>query len=85
MTLGPLATGEFLVEKKDDSGGSGANFLVDWDAESAVPPPVAEAVMIGTSGQQGISFVRPGVTVRRDTGDESQVDDTPPSETGGEQ
>lgn len=64
MRLGPLATGEFLVEKGDSTGGSGANFLVEWTAEEPVSPPVVEAVMIDTSSQQGISFVRTAVVVR---------------------
>lgn len=64
MKLGPLATGEFLVARDDTSGGSGANFLVQWAADTDVSPPVVEAVMIDTSSQQGISFVRGGVVVR---------------------
>ena len=69
MRLGPLATGEFLISKDESSGGSGANFLVEWDAEETVSPPVVEAVMIDTSSQQGISFVRSGVVVRETGGE----------------
>jgi hypothetical protein len=54
--LGPLATREILVDESDSSGGSGANFVVRWSADKAVNAPIIETVMIGTQGQQGISF-----------------------------
>lgn len=65
IRVGPLATVEFLVERDDKSGGSGANFLVDWVAEQQVAEPIIEAVMIDTQGQQGISFLTQGKVVRR--------------------
>ena len=40
LRLGPLESTEFLVEKRDVSGGSGANFVVEWSAEGAVNPPI---------------------------------------------
>lgn len=57
VTVGPLATREFLVGEKDTAGGSGAKFLVRWKSAQAMIPPVVEAVMIGTANSQGISFV----------------------------
>ena len=63
-SLAPLATTEFLVERDDTSGGSGANFLVEWISKEPVTQPVIEAVMIDTSGQQGISFARSGTVIR---------------------
>lgn len=62
--LGALATNEFLIERSDTSGGSGANFLVEWTASQSVSEPIVEAVMIDTSGQQGISFARTGTVIR---------------------
>lgn len=64
LPLSPLATTEFLVERDDVTGGSGANFLVEWVAEQEVTEPIIEAVMIDTKGQQGISFARSGRSVR---------------------
>ena len=61
--LGPYATADFVVDQSDRTGGSGASFLVEWTAESPVASPVVEAVMINTSGQQGISFVTEGRVV----------------------
>jgi hypothetical protein len=63
--LAPMATREFIVEEEDSSGGSGANFVVDWSAAQAVSEPVVEAVMIGTTGGQGISFTSVGRTLER--------------------
>ena len=63
VRLGPLATTEILVERDDASGGSGANFLVEWAADRPVPEPIIEAVMIDTDRQQGISFARQGVVI----------------------
>lgn len=64
VRLGPLATSEFLIEREDTSGGSGANFLVEWLSREVVSAPVIEAVMIDMDRQQGISFARNGVVVR---------------------
>ncbi|WP_165441699.1 DUF3124 domain-containing protein [Rubinisphaera italica] len=63
--LGPLATTEFLVERKDATGGSGANFIVEWHADEPVSAPIIETVMIDTSSQQGISFVRQGKVIKQ--------------------
>jgi hypothetical protein len=63
--LAPLATAEFVVPSRDASGGSGANFLVELTMDSVVTEPVVEAVMIGISGNAGVSFVSPGRMLRR--------------------
>lgn len=60
VRLPALGTTEILVERDDSSGGSGANFLVEWFADTPVTEPIVEAVMIDTKSQQGISFVRRG-------------------------
>jgi len=60
MRLGPLETTAFLVEKRDASGGSGANFIVVWDAKEPVYEPLVEAIMVGFSGNNSISFTSPG-------------------------
>jgi hypothetical protein len=64
VTVPPLSAREFTVEQNDTSGGAGASFLVRWKADTAVNEPVAEAVMIGTSNSQGISFTSRGVVVQ---------------------
>jgi len=63
IRLAPLQTIEFLVERRDSSGGSGANFLVEWLGERQVNKPLVEAVMVGTAGTQGIGFGRSGIEI----------------------
>lgn len=64
LTVKPLGTTRFLVAESDRDGGSGAKFLVEWRSQRPITPPVIEAVMIGTGGQQGISFTSRGVTIK---------------------
>ncbi|MGB5191911.1 MAG: DUF3124 domain-containing protein, partial [Polyangiales bacterium] len=62
IKLDPLQTIEFLIERHDASGGSGANFIVEWHAaDKNVHAPLIEAVMVGRSGTNAISFVRKSV------------------------
>ena len=70
--LAPLASTEVVVRERDLSGGSGANFLVEWSSASASSPPVIQAVMIGSAGNMGISFVCEGTTIRRSDPAESR-------------
>jgi hypothetical protein len=65
VPVGPMASTNFLVEQQDDTGGVGANFIVEWQADLAVTPPVIEAVMISASNSQGISFVTQGRVLHR--------------------
>jgi len=59
LRMAPLATTEFVVAERDTTGGSGANFLVEWTAASSITEPVVEAVMI-SSGTLELSFVSVG-------------------------
>ena len=58
--LSPLATTQFGITRRDDSGGPGANFIVEWVAEKPVSDPVVEAVMLTASGTQGYTFITSG-------------------------
>lgn len=58
--LGPLQTTAFLVEKQDNRGGSGANFIVTWSAKQPVYEPIVEAVMVGAPNNLPISFISHG-------------------------
>ena len=57
----PLETIEIVIDEKDSHGGSGANFIFDWATQKNSQNPIFEAVMISTSGQQGISFTSQGL------------------------
>lgn len=56
LTLKPLESLRYIIPEKDTSGGSGANFIVEWTSDTCVNPPIVEAIMIGTQMQQGVSF-----------------------------
>ncbi len=64
IQLDALASTDFVVDKNDISGGSGANFIVEWVAETEISEPIVEAVMIGSTLQQGISWISPGKVIK---------------------
>lgn len=59
--LKPMETIEIIIAEQDNEGGSGANFVFEWAVKKSKNPPLFEAVMISTNGQQGISFITRGV------------------------
>ncbi|MCA9160104.1 MAG: DUF3124 domain-containing protein [Planctomycetales bacterium] len=63
LRLSPLAATEFVIEREDKSGGSGASFIVEWQAGTQVNQPLVETIMIDTRGQQGISFIASAVVL----------------------
>lgn len=66
--LPALSSVEFVVQRADVAGGPGANFLVRWKGPAGVDAPVIEAVMLGQSGNAGISFTSPGRAVKSEDG-----------------
>ena len=62
-TLPPMGSVEFIVQRSDTAGGPGANCLIRWHAAAAVDEPLVEAIMVGQSGNAGISFSSRGRTV----------------------
>jgi hypothetical protein len=64
VELGALAATDFVINQEDTKGGSGASFIVEWVAQQPVSTPVIEAIMINTSGNQGLSFVSPGRVIK---------------------
>lgn len=58
--LKPMESLRYVIPESDKSGGSGANFIVEWKSDKSVNPPIVESVMIGTQSQQGISFTSRG-------------------------
>ena len=63
MALEKLSSTRFVVRESDKSGGSGASFMVEWDSDQAVSPPLVETIMIGAQTQQGISFTSRGLVI----------------------
>lgn len=61
--LKPMETVEIIIAEDDNEGGSGANFVFEWAVKKDKNPPLFEAVMISTNGQQGLSFSTRGVQI----------------------
>ena len=61
--LKAMASTRYILTEGDTAGGSGANFLVKWQSQTKVNPPLIEGVMIGTRSGQGISFVSRGQVI----------------------
>lgn len=61
--LKPMETIEIIIAEDDNEGGSGANFVFEWAVKNDKNPPLFEAVMISTNGQQGLSFSTRGVQI----------------------
>ena len=65
ILLKPLESIEFVIEDKEDKGGAGASFIVEWGGDKYANQMLIQAVMIGTTGQQGISFTSHGEVISR--------------------
>ncbi len=63
IVLGPLESMMYMVPEKDESGGSGANFIVEWSAEKCTNPPIVESIMIGRWPTEGVSFTSRGQVI----------------------
>lgn len=63
VELVKMASIRYVVKESDKSGGSGASFIVRWQANQLVTPPLIESVMISTQNQQGISFTSRGYAI----------------------
>jgi hypothetical protein len=61
--LKPLATISYYVPTSDQSG-TGANFILEWVADTLVTEPLIESVMVGFTSGQGVSFISTGKIIR---------------------
>ncbi len=54
--LGPMETTEIIIDEKDVAGGTGSNFIIEWNKPNDSPEPLFEGVMSSIIEQQGLSF-----------------------------
>jgi Protein of unknown function (DUF3124) len=52
-----LGTHELFVELNDAAGGSGANFIIRWDAETPINPPLVESLHANMDGGKAVVFM----------------------------
>ena len=55
-TIGPMGTYEIFVPRSDDSGGSGANFVIAWKSDTPASPPVVEGFHANLPVGRSIAF-----------------------------
>ncbi|TDS15378.1 uncharacterized protein DUF3124 [Maribacter caenipelagi] len=60
--LTPMESIDYVIEQQDTSGGSGANFLIDWYSKKQLNP-LFQAVMVGGLGAQAFSFTTEGIEI----------------------
>ena len=53
-----------ILECLSPRQGLGANFIVEWVAQTEISEPTVEAVMLGTDLHQGISLISPGRVIK---------------------
>jgi hypothetical protein len=55
-TIAPMGTYEIFVPSSDDTGGSGANFLISWKADTPASPPIVEGFHANLPVGRSIAF-----------------------------
>jgi hypothetical protein len=55
-TIGPMGTYELFVPRSDDTGGSGANFVITWKADSPASLPIVEGFHANMLVGRSIAF-----------------------------
>ncbi|MEO8103343.1 MAG: DUF3124 domain-containing protein [Betaproteobacteria bacterium] len=55
-TIAPMGTYELFIPRSDDSGGSGANFLIAWKSDVSVNAPIVEAIHANLPAGRSIAF-----------------------------
>lgn len=64
--VAPMGTVELFVEKKESEGGSGANFVIKWEAATATNPPIIEAIHTDIQVNRSPAFITTAREIRLD-------------------
>lgn len=62
--LAPMETTEIIIDEVDISGGTGSNFIFEWQVPKGCLEPLFEGVMTSTMGQQGLSFTTQAIRIK---------------------
>jgi len=57
VNIPPMGTHEIYVPRNDTAGGSGANFVIVWNADTASNAPVVEALHLNMPSGRSIAFI----------------------------
>ena len=55
-TIPRMGTIELFIPRSDDTGGSGANFVIAWKADAAVNAPIVEGLHVHLPSGRSIAF-----------------------------
>ncbi len=64
VKIPPFGTHEIFVPRTDTAGGSGANFLIAWTADSPANPPIVEALHADIREARSLMFITTGQPIR---------------------
>lgn len=64
LQVDPMATADFVVPKFDTTGGSGANFIIEWVSKRKVTKPITESIMIFAASSHSVSFLSRGEVIQ---------------------
>lgn len=57
QVIPPMGTLELFVPRSDDTGGSGANFIIVWKADQPASPPMVEGIHANLPAGRSIAFI----------------------------
>lgn len=63
LTIGPMGTFELFVPRSDDTGGSGANFVIRWKSEKPTNPPIVQGFHANLPVGRSIAFITSAVVM----------------------
>lgn len=66
LSIGPMGTHELFVPRSDDTGGSGANFVIRWQSDKPVNPPLVAGVHANLPVGRSIAFTTTAVVMPQD-------------------
>lgn len=67
VVISAMGTYELFVERKESEGGSGANFVIQWDSAVRTNPPIVEAVHADvSSGSYALTFITSARPIQAD-------------------
>ena len=63
ITIQPYGTLEIFIDLNDSAGGSGANFVIRWEADQPINPPLVESLHANMDGGKAVIFMTQAVPV----------------------
>ncbi|MEO5378253.1 MAG: DUF3124 domain-containing protein [Magnetococcus sp. DMHC-6] len=64
LLLPPMGSTDYFVDFMNRKGGTGANFLVVWKADTPINQPIMETVQVYFFGNQSLAFVSRGQAIQ---------------------